>query len=325
MSTELHTARAPAAASKRRKAVELRLVIPFIGLPLLLCCIAFVQPRVLSYFGATLLLQFSTPLILAALAQMCILAAGDVDLGIGPFVSLINCICATWLASDPMLGVVALAVSVCGYAAMGALVQWRALPSIVVTLGASFVWLGLALWVLPSPGGAAPAWLAQVFQFQTPFVPMPIVIAVVSAFVANRLLMHTAYGSILRGVGGNPRALRQAGWSVFRARVALYACAGVCGVLAGMSLTGLNTTGDPWSGNQYTLLSIASAIVGGSSFSGGIVSPAGAVAGAITMLLSGSILSFLNVSTDWQLSLQGGLLILVLTLRSLYGEKNHEL
>jgi ribose/xylose/arabinose/galactoside ABC-type transport system permease subunit len=324
MSTELNTASAPLPARPRRGAVELRIVIPFIGLPLLLVGIAFLQPRVLSYFGATLLLQFSMPLVFATMGQMCILAAGDVDLGIGPFISLVNCISATWLASSGLAGAAALAACVLGYAAMGALVQWRALPSIVVTLGASFIWLGLALSVLPSPGGTAPGWLPQIFGWQPPLLPMPVVVALVLALLGNQLLMRTGYGAILRGVGGNPRALRQAGWSVFKARVALYACAGVCGVFAGLSLTGLNTTGDPWSGNQYTLLSIASAIVGGASFSGGIVSPVGAVVGAITMLLTGSILSFLNVSTDWQLSLQGGLLIVVLGLRALLGRKSRE-
>ena len=35
----------------------------------------------------------------------------------------------------------------------------RNLPSIVVTLGLSFVWLGIAVMILPSPGGKAPEWL----------------------------------------------------------------------------------------------------------------------------------------------------------------------
>jgi ribose/xylose/arabinose/galactoside ABC-type transport system permease subunit len=40
------------------------------------------------------------------------------------------------------------------------------------------------------------------------------------------------------------------------------------------------------------------------------------VIGALIMLLTGALLSFLDVSTDWQLSVQGGVLILVLALRS---------
>ena len=40
------------------------------------------------------------------------------------------------------------------YAALGALIHLRNLPSIVVTLGMSFVWQGLAILLLPKPGGS---------------------------------------------------------------------------------------------------------------------------------------------------------------------------
>jgi ribose/xylose/arabinose/galactoside ABC-type transport system permease subunit len=82
-------------------------------------------------------------------------------------------------------------------------------------------------------------------------------------------------------------------------------------------MTGLNTTGDANVGGQYTLESIAAVIVGGSEFSGGVVSPVGAVVGAFIMLLTGSLLSFVDISTVWQLSAQGGILIVVLGLRAL--------
>ena len=35
------------------------------------------------------------------------------------------------------------------------------LPSLIVTLGMSFIWLGAAILVLSSPGGAAPPWLVD--------------------------------------------------------------------------------------------------------------------------------------------------------------------
>jgi ribose/xylose/arabinose/galactoside ABC-type transport system permease subunit len=293
----------------------LRLLLPAAALAVMLAVIIQRQPLAASYFGLNLLLNFAMPLIFAALAQMCVIAASDIDLSIGPFISLVNCVAATWLADTPLLGVAALAVLVAGYAAMGALIHWRALPSIVVTLGASFVWLGLALLVLPTPGGAAPGWLAALFAWQPPFVPLPIVVAVVAAVAGEFLLMRTSYGAVLRGIGGNPRAVARAGWSLLAGRAALYGMAGFLGVLAGLTLTALNTTGDANVGAQYTLESIAAVIVGGGEFFGGIVSPAGAVVGAIIMLLTGSLLSFLSISSDWQLSVQGGVLILVLATR----------
>ena len=66
---------------------------------------------------------------------------------------------------------------------------------------------------------------------------------------------------------------------------------------------------------RYTLLSIAGVILGGGEFTGGRVSPIGAVIGALTLTLAGSFLSFLRISPDWQIGAQGAILILVLALR----------
>jgi ribose transport system permease protein len=72
---------------------------------------------------------------------------------------------------------------------------------------------------------------------------------------------------------------------------------------------------------RYTLLSIAGAILGGCEFTGGRVSPLGAVVGALTLTLTASFLSFLRLSPDWQIGAQGGILILVLALRVLVSRR----
>ena len=37
----------------------------------------------------------------------------------------------------------------------------------------SFVWQGLAILLLPKPGGKAPDWLLALMGFKPPFVPLP--------------------------------------------------------------------------------------------------------------------------------------------------------
>ncbi len=296
---------------------QIRVLLPVAALIVILALIFALQAQTRSYFGLTLLFSFSIPLVFAALAQMCIIAAGDIDLGIGPYISLVNCIAVTYLFDRPVLGVLALAGCIAGYGVLGALVELRRLPSIVVTLGASFVWLGLAVMLLPAAGGTAPAWLPAVLGFAPPLVPLPILVAIVVGAVAQWLLFRTSYGAILRGIGGNAPAVKRAGWSLLRARTTLYALAGGCGILAGLAITGLNTSGDANIGTQYTLISIAAVIVGGGEFFGGVVSPIGTVIGSMIMLLTGSLLSFLNVSSAWQLSVQGVVLIAVLATRAL--------
>jgi ribose transport system permease protein len=296
---------------------RVRQALPFISLAVVLIATFIIQPRTMSYFGLNLMLQYAVPIALATIAQMFVITANDLDLSIGPFVGLVSCIGATLLLDSPVLGIAALVALIAVYALIGILVYMRNLPSIVVTLGLAFVWLGIAVLILPSPGGKAPGWLKAFMGFQTPLVPFPIVAAVLIGVVVHLALMKTSFGVIARGAGGNAKALTRAGWSMLTTKAALYAIAGFFGVLSGLSLLGLTTSGDAHIADRYTLYSIAGVILGGGEFIGGRISPLGAVVGALTLALAGSFLIFLKISPDWQIGAQGAILILVLALRAL--------
>jgi ribose transport system permease protein len=295
----------------------LRALLPAFSLAVLLAAIFWLQPRTMTYFGLNLLLNLAIPIVLATIAQMFIICVNDLDLSIGSYVSLTACIAATWLNDEPVVGVAALALCVLVYAGLGALIHIRQLPSIVVTLGMSFVWLGVAILVLPTPGGEAPEWLRGLMTWKPEFVPFPIIASVVIAVVVHVGLMWSPYGAVLRGVGGNARAVERAGWSLLKAKVIMYALAGIAGAFAGMALVGLTTSADANIALRYTLLSIAGVILGGGEFVGGRVSPVGAVIGAMTLTLAASFLSFLQLNPDWQIGAQGAILIIVLALRVL--------
>ena len=301
----------------------LRQALPFITLAVVLAATFYVQPRTMSYFGLNLMLQYAVPIALATIAQMFIITVNDLDLSIGPFVGLVSCVGATLLFESPVLGVLVLLVLIAAYGAIGALIHLRNLPSIVVTLGLSFVWLGIAVMILPSPGGKAPDWLKALMTVQTPWVPFPIIAVIVIGVAVHLALMLSSYGVIARGAGGNPKALTRAGWSMLRTKVVMYMLAGFFGVLSGLALLGLTTSGDAHVADRYTLYSIAGVILGGGEFIGGRVSPLGAVVGALTLALAGSFLIFLRISPDWQIGAQGAILIIVLALRALvsYGEQ----
>ncbi|MCO5160613.1 MAG: ABC transporter permease [Mesorhizobium sp.] len=296
---------------------HLRMALPALSLALLLVAIFWLQPRAMSYIGLNLLLNLALPIAFATIAQMLVITVNDLDLSIGAFVGFVACVGATWLRDDPLLGIAVLAGAIAVYAAVGALIHLRNLPSIVVTLGMSFVWLGLAILVLPTPGGKAPDWLRAAMTFKTPLLPMTLFASAALALVVHVGLMRTAYGAVLRGAGGNPASVQRAGWSLLKVKMTMFALAGFFGVLSGLALVGLTTSGDANIALRYTLLSIAGVILGGGEFTGGRVSPTGAVLGAMTLTLAGSFLSFLRLDPDWQIGAQGAILILVLALRVL--------
>lgn len=296
---------------------RLRLLVPALSLLVLLGAIFYLQPRAMSYVGLNLLLNLAVPIALATIAQMFIMMVNDLDLSMGTFVSFVACVTATFLQTTPWLGLLILVASILAYAVLGVVIYLRNLPSIVVTLGMSFVWGGLAVLMLPTPGGTAPEWIRWLVTSKPPFVPVAIVASVLIAALTHWLVIRSALGVLLRGVGGNERSVQRAGWSVVRAKALAYGFAGLFAVLAGMSLVGLTTSADANIALRYTLLSIAGVILGGGEFVGGRVSPIGAVIGALTLTLAASFLSFLRISPDWQIGAQGGILILVLALRLL--------
>ncbi len=294
----------------------LRNALPAISLVVLLVTIFIMQPRAMSYMGMNLMLNLAVPIALATIAQMLIITVNDLDLSLGSFISFVACVAATLLNDHPLLGGLVLVGCIGVYALLGALIHTRRLPAIVVTLGMSFIWVGGAVLLLPAPGGSAPQWLQALVKIKTPVLPFAIVVCVVLAVAVHLFLMRSRFGVVLRGAGGNPLAMAKAGWSLLRIKVTLYALAGGFGVLSGLFLVGLTTSADANMALRYTLLSIAGVILGGGEFTGGRVSPVGAVLGALTLVLAGSLLSFIRISPDWQIGAQGAILILVLALRT---------
>jgi ribose transport system permease protein len=296
---------------------SLRLAVPMASLLVLLAGVFYLQPRTMSYNGLNLLFNLAVPIALATIAQMLIMAVNDLDLSMGTFVSFVACVSATYLNDTPLVGMIILLAAIIVYAGMGVIIYIRNLPSIVVTLGMSFVWGGLAVLILPAPGGSAPEWMRAIMISKPPLMPMAIVASAVIAAFAHLLIMRSSFGVLIRGVGGNQRSVLRAGWSIVAARAGAYGLAATFAVLAGICLVGLTTSADANIALRYTLLSIAGVILGGGEFTGGRISPIGAVIGALTLTLAGSFLSFLRISPDWQIGAQGAILIVVLAMRLL--------
>src|SRR4051812_24721527 len=58
----------------------LRAMLPALSLALVLGGIAYLNPRAISYFGFTLMLNLAIPIALATIAQMFVITGNDLDL-----------------------------------------------------------------------------------------------------------------------------------------------------------------------------------------------------------------------------------------------------
>ena len=159
-------------------------------LPILSVCVIFVplallRPIVTKYMGLQLLLNMAIPLGIVTMGQMFAMAIGEIDFSIGNLVSLVTCIIGTVLPSNLYLGIAMLLGIVLVYMVIGAFLYLRKLSSIVVTIGMSFVWTGLAVTIQPSPGGKIPAVLQTLVSLSPPLVPLPVIFLIGLAIINN--------------------------------------------------------------------------------------------------------------------------------------------
>ena len=291
-------------------------MLPLFSILVVLIPILIIRPRVMSYQGFLLLFNMAMPIALVTIGQMFAMAIGEIDFSLGNLISLVTCVAGTVIPYNLTYGLLLFAGILLVYMLIGAFLYLRKLPSIVVTIGMSFIWTGLATTIQPSPGGNVPKILEKMTGFKTPVIPMPLIFLVILAFIAFLIVFKTNFGILMRGVGGNPKAISQSGHSILKTQIIVFGLVGLFGILGGLALAGITTSADANMARNYTLIAVASVILGGGTFSGGKVSPVGAVLGACTMTLVGTLLTFLQISPDWQIGAQGAIILGVLFLNS---------
>ena len=304
-----------------------RWMLPLLTLILIFAANVYLNPKLATYAGLKMKISTALPLVLAALGQMFIVMCGDVDMGNGYSIGLVNCMVGIWLTGNPLVGVIGLVLFVAAYMGMALLIHVRRIPAIVVTMGMQFVWYGLALLVAPTPGGSCPPWLSGFLKMATPIIPQPIILAIIVGLVSWYGLYRCRYGIVLRGIGNNAQSVERSGWSYLQAKIVAYAISGLFAVMAGMVYTSVCSGADANSSVNFNMLSIATVILGGCEMTGGVPVPIGVVMAAIVMNLINTLLTALKMNSNYQTAVIGIILLSVLALKYLIHRKeggNHE-
>ena len=266
-------------------------------------------PRVINGYSRTML-----PLMILAVGQTIVVIAGGIDLSVGAMVSLVGAVLVTQLAPDSggsQFTLVLTAGMLAGAAAgafNGLVVSILRLQPIVTTYATSFIYAGLALWILPRPGGAMPKAIATFYRQEMPlglpwffFVALGLILLWVFA-------RSTRYGRYLFAVGGQPEAAYATGVPVNWVKFSTYVVAGLLAAGSALALTLGTSSGDPRGGETMTLDSIVAVVLGGTRLSGGQGGVAGSILGVILLTIIRSIISFANVPS-WYQTLVNALII----------------
>ena len=274
-------------------------------------------------FQLTSILKNSLPLVLLAMGQAVIVIAGGIDLGIGSIMVLANSAAAVMMDGQPFGVTLAIAVGlVVVMALVNGVVGWiisvSKVPDIVVTLATGFIYGGVALLVLPGPGGSTSEGLRLIFTGSTSgvgsnFLPPLLVLLTVAGALAG-FMRRTRTGLSLYASGSDLNAAYLSGVDTRRAKIVSYAVGGAMAGIAGLAVLSLTNVGDPRFsiGAAATLQSVAAIVIGGIALTGGVGSVVGVVAAAIIVFFLDLLLVAVGFDSNTAQVVQGALIVAVM-------------
>ena len=321
------------AAPARRIAVNIGVVglIPVL-LVLLVVGMVFAEPRFYGLPNLFNILRNTSFLVIMACGQMLVMVIGGMDLSVGAVAALASVIAAKVMAAatmsmgaDPALAMTLGILASLGCAAAVGLFNGLCstllrVPSLIVTLGTLSIVSGI---ILMMTSGISVYGMPQAFitGFGRAFwwgLPAPIYIAAAVVAAVSVMQHKTVLGIHLYAIGGNPQAAIVSGIPATVYQVLAFV---LCALLA--SVTGLLLTAQMGSGqsniggDRLMLLSIAAAVIGGTSLRGGI--GRAEIVALSTLFLSTltNALNLLRINSKKELVVLGFVLVAAVAIDSL--------
>jgi ribose transport system permease protein len=312
---------APAVAERRRPRVDptsifgVALLVALLILNLAMDPSSFAPSSLPATFG------LATPIILAAFAvtPSLLVGNGGIDLSAGPVMGLVDVIVVhdvigrAGISNPVVVVLIALAVGLGVGLVNGVLVAYVRIEPIVATLGTYLACSGIALSLIPSPGGTVPSWLGGLAAGAS-------VVTVAAALGGWWWFTRLPVYEAMMATAGDERAAFTSGIDTARIRIVAYSLGGILAGIGGLALAAVLGSADPTVGPNYTLTGIAAAAFGGVSLAGGRGGILRALVGALAIFLLQNVLTYLNVSPFLLDVAYGAVLVAAVALNGAAGE-----
>jgi ribose/xylose/arabinose/galactoside ABC-type transport system permease subunit len=258
---------------------------------------------------------------IVALGQMLVLLVAGLDLSVNAVLGLGAVIVISNQQGFSMTTVAeALGIAVVVGLANGLLIAWRKVPPFIATFGMLIFVSGARLaYTHGQASGNVPAWLRVVGIGQIGPVPNAALTWLFIGLVIGGILSITRYGRYVYAVGANYEAARYAGVPTREVVVACYVACSVLALCAGLVLSGYIGYVDQRLGTDFNVNSIAAAIVGGTTFTGGRGGVLGTATGAILLSILLDLVVVAGVPINWQLAVQGLVLVMATAIQGVRG------
>jgi ribose transport system permease protein len=242
---------------------------------------------------------------------------GGIDLSVGAVASMSGFVVATLVGGQGLAVAILVAIAIAALAGLvtGIGVGIFRVHPLIMTLGMSFVVLGLAnvwqLQMVQTGSGVPPEFRTIGSTLLGGVIPYSLVVFVPIAALILFGLRRTGYGRMLYAVGDNPIAARLSGARPWQVLMVLYMITAILAAVAGFLYSGLTNTASVTLVDTQVLPSVAAAVIGGTSIMGGRGGFGGTIVGALILTVATSLLSSLGYPEAVRQILFGTIIVLV--------------
>ena len=269
----------------------------------------------LSSYNIENFLQQIPPVGILTVAYSMILICGNVDLSIG-YVGMAAGMVGLYASNSGLPAPVVIAISLVVGATLGTmnalLIKKFDLPSLILTLGTSYVIKGmLGVFTDEQLIGSEQEWFNKLAKtpIGTDMVKSNALIFIIVIIIFVFVMKKTRLGRYTYAVGSNPEAARLSGINIDLHIVKIFMIEGMLAAIAGLLIVSNLNGGASKDANGLDLFAMAAAIMGGTSFSGGIGTIGGAVAGILTLQVFKNGLTLMGVNSFLQDTVTGLVII----------------
>jgi len=286
----------------------------------------FLMPRVL--FGS--FNDFISICIIAVF--MCfVFITGGIDLQAGSIVGLTSIIIGVLWKSFEVNIIVACLIALvvaclCG-ALSGFFIAYTDVQPMVITLGGSFLYSGLAIAVSNMSNTAAYLGISGFPEYFTSFtklrffgvLPAQVLIFIALTAIAYVILHRTKYGRMIFLCGINRRAAEFSGINTKRIILSTYVFSGMAAAFAGIIMTSYLGSSKSDFGSDLTMPIITAVVLGGTSILGGKGTVVGSALAAVVIGIMRFGLSMNGVSNQY-LDIPVGIMLVVVVAASTFSQ-----
>jgi ribose transport system permease protein len=303
------------------KAIGTQKIVIVLVIIVLFAFFSIVSPQFHKYATIVSIFDYSYYISFMAIGVTFALITGGVDLSIGTGMIASGIIGGYLITDKGMPVIVGLLVAILVGVIFGCfnaiLVAVLDLPPFIATLGTMMIARGLGSIIIGGisitwpPTGDPQGWFRSMFKIQAGGVRIPIgfLIVIAAVIIMSFVLNHTKPGRYIIAIGSNKEATRLSGINVVKYQALAYLISGLFMGIAGVSYAATFQAVAPGTGAGLELDSIAAAIIGGTSMTGGSGTISGTLLGVFVMSLLKTGLPFIGLTANWQQIITGIVLL----------------